>query len=449
MILDLVEEAIKKSVSARTANKDTIQQKIKKEGESFTKNALKNILGANRIALISEEIRWNKVQNQFKTKTYSPQKNLDEIKKTTKKPSKRPKAILFGLYWLKTGGAEKFAIECILEAAKKNICIVFTDHQSEDNTALSCQPNVILVKWLEKEDRHRFIATLFNEINFKIIHVHHNETLYNLIKYAKEINPHTITIDSLHIVEAEDGGFPRKSGLLTQYFDYHHVISKGLRKYLEETYQRREKVLQLGLSDYHPPPEIPNILKSSKKQIQIAFVGRMERQKRPRLFLLCAAKIVEKSSSIDREILFCMLGEGSQLQKTKQLASANKNLKIKFLPSDANVRDVLKNSDFLLMPSENEGVPLVAFEALTCGCIPVLSDVGACNEVSSAVIPASPRKFVDEATKIIKKMVSDEDFTLRHWDSSCKKMRELGTLEDCISKLSEIYNVEIADEKIS
>lgn len=447
-ILNIVEQAYEKLATNPSHDTQKVYQRTEKKSELIAKQLITKLIGPNRIALISEEIRWKKTRKQSTEKHPIRQTILPSGKDTTINRESRPQAILFGLYWLQTGGAEKFAVECIKEAAKNNICVVITEHGADNQMLLQHHPNVIIAKWLKSaEDRLQLATTLLSEIDFKVIHIHHNETLYSLAKYAKEVNQRSVVIDSLHIIELGDGGFPKKSGSLTEHIDYHHVISNNLRIYLAEKYQRYHNVLLLGLNESTLQKTLPNLLKRRSNEIRITFIGRMERQKRPRLFVLSAAQIKKSVQKAGMQTRFRMQGDGSQLQKTVQLAHLNKALAIEFIPANADVKALLSDSDFLLMPSENEGVPLVAYEALKYGCIPLLSDVGACNEVSEITISAKPRTFIRESERVISTMITDERFTLSQWHNYHENLQKLGNLKKTLATLSKIYTGKFLDEK--
>ncbi|MBP0575449.1 glycosyltransferase, partial [Mycobacterium tuberculosis] len=54
---------------------------------------------------------------------------------------------------------------------------------------------------------------------------------------------------------------------------------------------------------------------------------------------------------------------------------------VAFLPPDAPVAELLAEAHILLLPSENEGLALVAFEAARADCLVISTDVGAQREI--------------------------------------------------------------------
>ena len=85
----------------------------------------------------------------------------------------------------------------------------------------------------------------------------------------------------------------------------------------------------------------------------------------------------------------------------------NKNLtdNVEFLPSDFNKNEVLETTDFLLLPSESEGLPLVALEAqssrtycIASSNVPEDVDVGLFNRfpITGEQAPSAWAEFIIE-----------------------------------------------------
>jgi len=115
--------------------------------------------------------------------------------------------------------------------------------------------------------------------------------------------------------------------------------------------------------------EIPkkNICKKLSKQI--AFVGRLSFEKGPDIFLRLAKHLPQFN--------FCIYGDGPMLTEISNLASAN----IKFLGRVKSMDPHWPKINLLCITSREEGLPLVAIEALVRG-VPVISyDIGGLSSV--------------------------------------------------------------------
>ena len=103
------------------------------------------------------------------------------------------------------------------------------------------------------------------------------------------------------------------------------------------------------------------------------FVGRFAPQKRPFLFLeivrrLCGAFTPE-------QLRFFALGAGDLLPLTKDMADAyGVSERVAFLPGDHPVSDLLKDAHLLVICSENEGLTLISYEAISADCLVISAD---------------------------------------------------------------------------
>ena len=85
---------------------------------------------------------------------------------------------------------------------------------------------------------------------------------------------------------------------------------------------------------------------------------------------------------------------------------------LNFLESDASVTTLLNRSDILILPSANEGLALVCFEAVRQGVIPVSTDVGAQRELLPQSLLTHPEPFrcVRQTVNIVRRLVTDQSF---------------------------------------
>ena len=113
------------------------------------------------------------------------------------------------------------------------------------------------------------------------------------------------------------------------------------------------------------------------------------------------------------DLRFDMVGEGPFLRFVHQIAEA-KGLsdRITFHSSGADVRGVLQGADILILPSANEGLALVAIEAVEEGVIPIATDVGAMGELltQDLLTPPEPAQTVRGIVRIVDRLWRDGAF---------------------------------------
>lgn len=137
----------------------------------------------------------------------------------------------------------------------------------------------------------------------------------------------------------------------------------------------------------------------------VAFVGNLMEVKNPQLI----APIFEKvKNKIDSPLNFWVIGSGKMQQQVEEDCK-HRNLQCKFWggqPSDV-MPDFMNCIDVLILPSRNEGLPLVVVEAIACGANVVGSDVGGISEAigKENVFPHG-NEFVDKVSDRIVYMLT-------------------------------------------
>ncbi len=113
-------------------------------------------------------------------------------------------------------------------------------------------------------------------------------------------------------------------------------------------------------------------------ELTVGLVARFRPQKRVDRWVEVAAEIHKKNPGIK----FIMVGDGPSDELLRQkIAEYNLVDTIK-LPGKLNdTLAVYKQIDIFLLTSDFEGLPLALLEAMSCGCIPVVSNVGGIKQL--------------------------------------------------------------------
>jgi L-malate glycosyltransferase len=388
------------------------------------------------MTMLSELNRWRKAQKRAKRQSASiqawtpPHRQQPSAKPKEKKA--RPKAIIFGLHWLDYGGAEKFAIDCIQVAKQHAFCIVLTDVASSHPLKSKIQSEQVRFVHAEqlkanipdpKKNIHlELLEALFTSFDVCLVHIHHCMWLYNNLDLIKQLSPQSKIMDTLHIIEHDKGGYPAISCARSKYIDIHHAISQQLADYLQSKASRVDGVHVAKLLEPQVKcKETPNFTSGKPHEIRIVFVGRLDYQKRPRLFVAIAQKIAIEAHRIGLKATFTMIGDGRLKAETTKTIHGLGMQEIRVMAPNAPVSEVLSESDFLILPSENEGIPLVAYEAIAHGCIPICTDVGGNREICGPwVINANPILTVSDSSKLVLKLATSSEDLKSAW----KTMRE-------------------------
>lgn len=324
------------------------------------------------------------------------------------------------IHWLDIGGAEKFAIQTsqLLTNQQFHPYIIVSHISPRFYFSALAEKFIIyeLDRQIPRGKRITFLLCLIKEKKISLIHNHHSNHFYRALPFIKQISPAILTIDSLHIDEKKRHkiGFPRRSIVWTNYIDYHHVISKRLQNLLLQHDVSATKILYGHLGNNLALPAFFNITDNiAKKRLTFCFVGRMATQKRPLMaatLFIAAINLCRKNSI---EPFVNVIGEGFYLTLFKNAIKYSGLSKyVHFYPGNSDVRLIMQKSDILLISSENEGLTLVAFEALNEGCLVISTDVGGQNELvpDSLLLPPTIIQARNKWIQILLKLLKDSSF---------------------------------------
>lgn len=331
---------------------------------------------------------------------------------------KRP-AILIGMHWLEVGGAEKMGFDTVRWALAAGLRVfVVASVKSIQRLAdrLPDHPDLRFVR-LDRYLPHalwpRYVEQLALRENIRAVHIHHCTPLYDSLPMLRARLPWITTLDSTHVIEYANGGYARTSGVWSNYLDVQHVISDELRRYFRERFLAPQQRVLLGrmlTRDETAPGPVQMRLQAGQKTLHVAFVGRLYYQKRP-------VVVVETLRALDawarrQGVAFSatMVGEGPFEQAVAMLLRRHGlQGRVTRLPGDSDVPGLLARSDILILPSNNEGLALVCYEAVAQGCIPISTDVGSQDDLlpPGLLVPLEPRACVQGTVAAVDRMWRD------------------------------------------
>ncbi len=344
-----------------------------------------------------------------------------------------PQAILFGLHWLQTGGAERWAFETIQIAKDEGyLPIVLTDQLSHHHWATRPELEgcvllpltMPLQHWHGDEPLLRFMAETYD---LRAVVVHHCMWLYTRLPWFKKYLPQLPVIDGLHIIEYKYGGYPGVSVSYDDYIDLHHVISPQLVRWMVDTQGVHPDKMVLaplvGLTADEPVAFKPR----SGDQFTIAFVGRLARQKRPDIFLVVAQML----HAAYPNIRFLLHGDG-ELEPIveRQLAERELSDVVERRGEGTPVSQTLAEADLLLLTSANEGLALTVFEAISAGVPVVSTDVGSQDTLVPAdgLVDRAASRMLRQLEPLVGMLMENEDVREDLWQRERASLRDFADL---------------------
>jgi len=321
--------------------------------------------------------------------------------------------ILFCIYWLDFGGAEAFAIRSMAAAREAGFKVVVVADQLGRNRLIDRLDGVAdavyqIGVFAGRQNPHELMTEVVRLHRPDMIHIQHSWTAYRLLPLWRILWPHLRILDTTHILEHRHGGFVAESLMYSKFIDRHHVISADLKTLYDRVGFGGAKQAVLGrLHDlarhFTPAPG----KWAAPSPLKIVFVGRFAPQKRPFLFLEIVRRLAGAFPA--ERMTFAALGSGDLLPMTKEMArEQGLTDRLEFLPGDHPVADVLRDAHVLMICSENEGLTLISYEAISADCLVISADVGGQREITPAemLLPGNPYAFVAGSVAIVKKIVA-------------------------------------------
>lgn len=353
-----------------------------------------------------------------------------------------PQAVIVAMHWLQAGGAERWGMETIRlvkDAGMVPIVITSIDSHQPWITDPLLEDVPVINLTFPTQDRpgdEPLLRALFEQYNVRGVLIHHSQWMYDRLWWVKKYFPEVKVVDTLHILEYRwHGGFPVQAVRFDNFIDLHHVISPQLVEWLTKTQKvDASKVVDAPLAGLTADENSLSFkTRRNDDQLSLAFVGRMNRQKRPDAFIL----LVERLNKLcPGKFRFILHGSGDIDAVVESLLDS-RGLRevVEWRTIDVPVSKTYEDADILVVSSVNEGITLTTFEALSAG-IPVIStDVGSQKTLipEDALLGMSTRTFLSRSTKLLKQLLSDEASREDLWRRECDMMNEFSALESASS----------------
>ncbi|QUS36093.1 glycosyltransferase [Falsirhodobacter algicola] len=337
-------------------------------------------------------------------------------------------AILIAMHWLETGGAEKLAFDCVRWARDLGLRIfVVAGNRSLQRMEGKLGEDVTFLRldrYLPPHEWPLYLERLIREENIGLIHIHHCTPVYAALAHLRVTTPWVKVIDSTHIIEYADGGFARISGVWSNYIDMHHVISDQLARMYRERFHTGPKIRLGRMLDraHSVTPATPNMA-ARQTNLTVTFVGRLYYQKRPITVVLAMKALADWARGAGVVPAFHMVGEGpfgaACLRLINRLGLREM---VTLHEAGTDVPALLAKSDIMILPSANEGLALVCYEAIEQGAIPISTRVGAQDEIlpDALLVPRDPQQACRGIVAAVRRLWEDQ----AHLDAQAAQLRD-------------------------
>ena len=187
-----------------------------------------------------------------------------------------------------------------------------------------------------------------------------------------------VTIHGLDWQRSKWGGFATKyikfgEKLAAKYADEIIVLSKGMQKYFKDTYNRNTKFIPNGVNN--PVIRHANIIKEKyglEKDNYILFLARIVPEKGLHY-------LIEAFKQINTDKKLVIAGGASHtndyLEKIKKMVSNDEKIMMTGFVQGEELEELFSNCFLYCLPSDVEGMPISLLEAMSYGCICLVSDI--------------------------------------------------------------------------
>ncbi len=118
--------------------------------------------------------------------------------------------------------------------------------------------------------------------------------------------------------------------------------------------------------------EIPkNVKKSKKDKLKLVFLGRLDYSKGILSLMDIETELTKSQIDVD----WLIIGDGPLKEQVFTQWQGKENVSFQQPVTTEEVYELLQSQDVLIFPSLFEGTPVAIFEAIACGCVPIVYDI--------------------------------------------------------------------------
>jgi glycosyltransferase involved in cell wall biosynthesis len=176
-------------------------------------------------------------------------------------------------------------------------------------------------------------------------------------------------------------------------------VSEHSRRLTEEQLGRRLRTSSIVRNPFRVPWDRQGAWPAETAGLRLACVGRLAPREKGQDLLL---RVLALPKWRERPISVTFFGEGEQREGLEGMARYHGLRSVAFAGQVEDVSGIWETHHGLLLPSRAEGLPLVLVEAMLCGRVPIVTDVGGNTELVrdgvDGFVAASPTvEHFDEA----------------------------------------------------
>lgn len=221
---------------------------------------------------------------------------------------------------------------------------------------------------------YRIIKNICRELKEGVIHTHHRSAAF-LAQIACR------SLEKIHLIYTSHNVFTGKKLLLRYALKNTTVIAVGsdVEKNLTDYYgiPKQQIVIIRNSVEKEEDNESCTLFERIPGHINVAFIGRLTKVKGVDV-LLQAYKLAEKANP---DVELHIIGDGDKSEEYKNLSQELRLKSVRFYGYRKDAKQLIRQFDFLVLPSWQEGFPLTIIEAFAYGRTVIASDIPGNSEI--------------------------------------------------------------------
>jgi glycosyltransferase involved in cell wall biosynthesis/GT2 family glycosyltransferase len=293
------------------------------------------------------------------------------------------------------GGAERFALSLVSQLAQQQTEVTVCATEAGQHPWLAefsrLTPDVfILPNILRPQDAPRFLRYLLRSRQINTVLISHCARAYQLLPYLRFYCPEVAFLDYNHIADQawNDGGFARMSVAAQPWLDFSLVSSAALKEWmvLRGATAERIGVCYTGIDTTVWDPAQLNRTGTRQgygiddETPLLLYPARLDHQKRPRFL----AQILWELKKRGLRFRCLVAGDGperARLQADIRRYRLIDHTQLLGVVEPDRMPAIMAAADIVVLPSQDEGIALVLYEAMALGKPVVAADVGGQREL--------------------------------------------------------------------
>jgi len=320
-----------------------------------------------------------------------------------------PGSLFFFFPHYHTGGAEQVHLDILRIFAEKTFYFIITKNSRNKTYYQAMQDTGRLIeiykyfnnanRFIVKNFFYGFLASMINRHPKSVVISANSTIFYELCYYLNE----SYIIDILHGLF----GINNKHWIqATPKINKRIVVSQAVYTAVKNIYitngfaDKYDNRLQI-IHNAVPLCDL-NIAKDLNAPLKIVFIARNSKEKRFHLYQQIAVKVMQE---LPGTIFYCI----GNYEKTEPVVNLGE------ICDRQKLYQIIKDFHILILCSISEGFPLVIAEAMTCGLVPLATDVGGVREtfqdgISGFLIKAeNEEEIIAEFIADIKKLDTNRE----------------------------------------